>query len=545
MHADPSTTVAPDQCRCAATVADKHKKSPCACNHAQVQDAPSGSGVLDALDEERRFVFEKQFPKAKFKSHVDCDRDRHIWSDLDLQLNHFSCCRSESQQNLLRAVYRKTTYTLKSGTPGYWNNQTAWDNYAARASIIALSNYEHRVAFCLCGLPRRDGSASTCNDVDICPRCDHRLRRQPMLDEYEDCFTSDQESLFITLSLTSDQQESMRIVYKDLTKSEMEQITAHGLCDPYLHRGLGISEPLDYLQHQVYWELYGKVMGAAVNKRHHLSGAFGSAELAVRFLPLGAIPHAHCIAFSSGFCSDFARDLRRALKKLIRQTRRITDKLHPSVAVYRIRTAEDYRRVIGYIFKPIKIEQAYEFAALKMDYKPEVMAVLNNQVNICFEGVESVFYGVRRVYRYGICQPNKKGYCGHVTPERMAEREAERERRHERKEEAQALESMLPGYRHARRKRSTDERHERREKHFLVERMIRDGELPPKRSRRVPARSARPTTPPAKAAEKGLQQRPDGLASAQPASPKKTAHVPNGGSRAHQKRNLRSRAAPT
>ena len=450
----------------------------------QYEDAADMSGEeLTALDEEGCYLFEQEFPQAQHAEQLNCERDHRVWTDLNLQLNHLRCGHGKAVQDLLKAVYRKVTGVRKDGEPGYWNNQAAWDHYDKRACLIGHSTYYHRASICLCGYPRRDGKNSGCGDVSFCPRCNYNLRRGPMLAEFGDSFAAALEVLFVTLSLSRDPAEASRLVYKDLTKSDWAQIAKHGLTQPYRKRDLlPFQEPEECSQCQVYWRLFNKAMKQA-QKQRRISGAFGSLELAVRFRPLGVIPHAHYAAFSSGFSSDYARELRRTLKRLIRQTRRLTTKLHPSVAIYRICTPEDYRRVIKYVYKPVKVEQAYDFAAELVDHENDQMELLNREVNYFVEGLDGVFMGIQRTLRCGICSPRAHGYCGIVTPERQEEREAAAAYRKRKKAQIAKLEADLPGYRHRKPRLSQEANLARLEFRLRVKKAIRDGELPDKRPR--------------------------------------------------------------
>jgi hypothetical protein len=84
--------------------------------------------------------------------------------------------------------------------------------------------------------------------------------------------------------------------------------------------------------------------------------------------------------------ADYVRELRRTMKELIRNSRQLRDKLYPSVAVYRIRSEEDYRAVIRYLFRPIPIELPYEYAAASLGYEITGMRCLNADLNLFLEG---------------------------------------------------------------------------------------------------------------------------------------------------------------
>ncbi|MCX6924622.1 MAG: hypothetical protein NT154_15610, partial [Verrucomicrobia bacterium] len=64
---------------------------------------------------------------------------------------------------------------------------------------------------------------------------------------------------------------------------------------------------------------------------------------------MAVLPHANCLALSSGLCADDARDLRRILREKLRGCRRIMPGPHPKVAVYRIMQEADLCAVTGSI----------------------------------------------------------------------------------------------------------------------------------------------------------------------------------------------------
>jgi hypothetical protein len=494
-------TPSPDQAR------DSVHPASCSCHHC---------AIVTNLDSVRADSFHERFPEAKFKDDPNCEVDRHIWSDLDLQLNHFTCCHDEDSQRLLKVVYKKVHYERQDGEPGYWNNQRVWSNYDARASILTLSYYEKRVSFCLCGYRRKDGKSSGCGDVTFCPRCCFNLRTEPILEEYGEAFGADREAWFITLAPSRDVRERTRLIYKDLTQSEMEQIKVDGLLQIYENPALKFLEAEHYTQCQAYWDIFKRVMEEAVEEGW-LSGFVGAPELAVRFRPLGVLPHSHYVAFSPGFCSDNLRAMRRLAKAFIRHCRRISDKMHPSLAAYRITTQEDYQAVLKYCFKPIPIEQAYERAAIGLNYAPASMRVLNEEVNVFMEGVDLAFYFVCRVHRKGICQALSEHYCGHVTPVREKKRERERDQRCKRKAEKAELELAQSG-KTRRRHRSQEEKDASLEMRLQYRRLVCSGDIP------APVRKHRRRRPPKAGSDTAKPVEPQSV----PLLPPKPPRVPLG-----------------
>jgi hypothetical protein len=424
------------------------------------------------------FCFHQDFPEAKFYPHRDCIHDHPLWSDLDLQLNHFKCL-PEDKQRLLRHAYRRVNYDLRDGSPGYWKRQKEFENYDSTASIIALSSYEGQDDFLRCGY-----HGYSCQKRP-CLRCVYNLVAEPALIEFGDSFSADNECHFIVLSLSREPDERKRLIRKDLTKSEMEQIKRRGQfeqgrLDDY---GIPFVDPDDVLQARIYWELFGNAIHAVTDRRMRrgklFSGAFGGPELAVRFMPLAVLPHANYIGWSPGICADDVRRLRRVVRDKLRGCRRIKSGLYPHIAVYRIHSADDLRCVIKYIFKPIALAFVYMLTASKLDLDPAQLERLNAQVNLFLENIDGAFYQMDRINRYGFCNAStgKDNYVGVVSEARRARRLADAVRRDGKKREQATLKENLPGY-DPRMHRKTQQ-----EKDALVlmraryRKMVRDGEL--------------------------------------------------------------------
>lgn len=166
------------------------------------------------LTSEREFDFKEEFPEAEFNPNPNCKVDHLFKSSLDLQLNHFGCYDGPTQF-LLRTVYKKTKLRLRDGERGYWNNKGQWEGYDARGCLIATSGYEQRIAFCLCGVPRRDRKRSGCQDITFCPRCNFHRRLKPMRKEFGHCFKAAPAIYFITLSIMKGSSLGPRLKFED------------------------------------------------------------------------------------------------------------------------------------------------------------------------------------------------------------------------------------------------------------------------------------------------------------------------------------------
>lgn len=427
--------------------------------------------MLAKLTEESRYQFHKQFPDAKFIPNRDCVRDHLRWDNLDLQLNHLRCL-SDEKRKLLRHVYRKVTRDV-DGVPSYWKNQKAWASYDVTASIIAMSSYENRDDFIYCGC-----HGYSCSDRLLCLRCCYNLLAEPAVIEFGSAFGADKEVYFIVLSLSREPDERRRIIFKDLNKSEMEQIKAtgcyeQGALDDY---GIPFSAPEDALDARIYWEIYARAIHEFTGRNKPLSGAFGGPEMSVRFQPLGGLPHANYVGFASGLTSDKVRDLRRIIRDKLRGCRRIKHELYPKVCVYRLLAKDDLPTVIKYCFKPINIAIPYVLSAAKLEYEPFGMKQLNRDVDVFLDLVDIAFEGLDRMARYGICSPSAGDYIGTVSEKRLARRAQDAVRREEKRKETKAIKEKFPEYQPHKRRMTEDERHRQFLTRAFYRKALRDGE---------------------------------------------------------------------
>ena len=321
---------------------------------------------------------------------------------------------------------------IGSSFTNYWAQQATWNGYNKLASIVACSSYARSEDLVHCG----DGTFS-CQDRLFCPRCCHNKLARRVDDEFGNSFGADSEVHYIVLSLSRDPDETNRLKVTDIGEDELHVLkhrvvsAQHGTVDGALDYGVGFDGFNELLQCRLLWyfmaeaiqEFTGGQRGSLFN------GAFGGPELAVQFSPLRALPHANYLCWSPGFSIDGARELRRFIRTKMRDCRLIESGLYPSVACYRLRTADDLRRVVNYIFKPIDLAAAYVRAAELVDYVPGDMACLNLEVNKFLKNAGDVFWNVRRVARYGRCHASHHDYIGSVSAYRLAQREAAAERR--------------------------------------------------------------------------------------------------------------------
>jgi hypothetical protein len=463
------------QCPIIANSASAHAKG-IPCRHHQ---ADFGADMVAEMDEESRALFHKRFPDAKFFPDTDCDIDHHIWSDLDLQLNHFRCW-PEYKQELLRYAYNKVNYDLADGSPGYWKRQKLWKDYDSTASIVALSSYENQHDFLRCGF-----HGYSCSDRLLCLRCTYNLMAKPALVEFSNAFHADNEVYFVVTSLSREPDERKRLIFKDLTKSEMQQIKLQGQFEQgkLNNSGVPFEAPHQVLDAQIYWDIFAQAIHAFTGRGKPFSGAFGGPELSVRFMPLAVLPHANYITWSPGLSADDVRELRRVIREKLRGCRRLTSKLRPKVAVYRIQSRTDLRHVIKYIFKPIALAYVYSLTAQNLDYRSADMMQLNDQVNVFLESMVLAFSGVNRMNRYGTCSPSSgsKNYIGFVSPQRQRRRKQDAKRRRLKRAEAQRIRKMFPEYHPHRRRQSKRDKWDTFVMRAFYRQAVVNGEVPRKK----------------------------------------------------------------
>ena len=361
-----------------------------------------------------------------------CIANQHDWSDPHLQHRLATYNGTSGKLELLATVLEKITAPIGSSFTNYWAQQATWNGYNKLASIVACSSYARSEDLVHCG----DGTFS-CQDRLFCPRCCHNKLARRVDDEFGNSFGADSEVHYIVLSLSRDPDETNRLKVTDIGEDELHVLkhrvvsAQHGTVDGALDYGVGFDGFNELLQCRLLWyfmaeaiqEFTGGQRGSLFN------GAFGGPELAVQFSPLRALPHANYLCWSPGFSIDGARELRRFIRTKMRDCRLIESGLYPSVACYRLRTADDLRRVVNYIFKPIDLAAAYVRAAELVDYVPGDMACLNLEVNKFLKNAGDVFWNVRRVARYGRCHASHHDYIGSVSAYRLAQREAAAERR--------------------------------------------------------------------------------------------------------------------
>src|SRR5205823_4692159 len=168
--------------------------------------------------------------------------------------------------------------------------QKAYINYDQTASIIALSGYENQENFCQCGF-----HGYSCGDRVLCTRCCYNLLAEPAIEEFGGAFDKRNEVYFIVLSFSGEPDERKRLIFKDFTKSEMQQIKAQGCFEQgkLANYGTPFSDPEHVLDARIYWDVLARSIHEFTERRKPLAGAFGGPELSVRFHPLGVLPHAN------------------------------------------------------------------------------------------------------------------------------------------------------------------------------------------------------------------------------------------------------------
>jgi hypothetical protein len=373
-------------------------------------------------------------------------------------------------------VYNRVNYDLADGKPGYWKRQKTFVNYDETASIIAMSSYEDRQNFCRCGY-----YGYSCGDR-LCKRCCFNAVAKKVREEFGAAFDAYKEVYYVVLSLSGERDERKRIIFKDLTKSEMQQIKAQGCFEQgkITNYGIPFSAPVDVLDARIYWDIFARATHEFTGRRDPLAGAFGGPELSVRFYPLGVLPHANYVGFSDGLTYDDIRALRRTIRQHLRGCRGITHRMYPKVSVYRLLAKEDLRRVIEYMSKPIGIAIPYALSADKLDYQPGGMQSLNDDVDTFLDNMGLAFAGLDRMNRYGVCSPSAgtKNCIGVVSEERRERRAVDAKRRGIRRKEAEAIKVIFPDYKPNKHRKSYQEKYDLFLMRAYYRKMVRDGECP-------------------------------------------------------------------
>ena len=358
----------------------------------------------------------------------ECASGNLIWSNLGQQYRHAHCCCTPPQRSLLRITQEKIKPSAGSSFTDYWAKQSCWNNYDSLASIITRSSYARQEDFIRCGY-----SSFKCHDRLLCPLCCHNLLARPVLEEFGDAFGGDNDVFYIVISLSPNPDETNRLIVKDVSDDEFQNLKVRGTNEAFGGQDYGVEFHTgdDLRDCRILWSFFKDAVREFTGSKSGcwFSGAVGGPELAVRFQPLRVLPHANYLVWSPGFSADGARELRRFVRKKMLNCRPLQTKLFPSVACYRLRTADDLRRVVKYIFKPIDLAAAYISAAERSNHTPAGLAHLNLETNEFLKNVLDVSWCLRRVSRYGRCNANHRDYFGHVTEYRRALRERDAERR--------------------------------------------------------------------------------------------------------------------
>ena len=361
---------------------------------------------------------------------------QHDWSDLNLQCDLAVNVRdymAPRQCDLLATALEKVRAPVGSSFTNYWVRQAAWHRYDSLASVVACSTYSRSEDLIHCG----DGRFS-CQDRLLCPRCCYNFMVRRVGEELGGSFTADTGVYYIVMSLSRDPDETHRLQVNDIGEDVFHGLKHRAGEQPHIivpggacEYGVGFDGYDDLLQCRILWHFFMEAIREFTgNRRGRLfSGVAGGPELAVQLDQLRVLPHANYICWSSGISIDGLRELRRYVRTKMLDCRKIESGLYPSVACYRLRTADDLRRVINYIFKPIDLASAYGRAADLAGYVPAAMREINREVNLFLKNALDVFWGLRRVARYGRCHASHQDYIGEVSVYRLAQRESAAERR--------------------------------------------------------------------------------------------------------------------
>ena len=364
----------------------------------------------------------------------DCPSVHQAWCDLPAQIQHCHCCRTSEERELLSVAGEKVSAPFGNSYGTYWKRTNKWTAYDTTACIICCSNYNKKKDFIHCGYQCVYGSFQ-CQDR-LCPRCSYRRLTIPLLAEFGNSFSAENEVFFIVVSLSRNRDETHRLIFRDFDSSDFDKIKAGSLADPCSPNDYGVEfmtqEDLTQcrLVFQFIAEAIRKFTGKGGSK--FFSGAVGGPELAVRFQPLRVVPHANYLVWSSGFTIDDARKLREFIRNKMRYCRGFKKGIYPTLSCIRIASGDDLRRVAQYIVKPIGLAAAYRMAADIAHCEPAKMASLNCETNLFLENLPCVFLNLHRISRHGRCNAVDHDYIGDVTFDRLQRRELDAERRKER-----------------------------------------------------------------------------------------------------------------
>jgi hypothetical protein len=367
----------------------------------------------------------------------ECRECAPYWADLEYQHRHANCCRSSKERELLTIIAEKIHQGVGSCYSGNWKNYDQFKDYGSAACIIACSGYPGDEDFVQCGY-----ASYSCGRTSFCPRCAANRLALPLLDEFGNSISAGNDVFYAVLSFSSDPREDRRFIFKDLSVPQPGQ-NAPAPDDNPIGSNYGIEfETFADLRDAriIFTIIIDAIREFTGNRRDCLfNGAIGGPELSVRFGPLRALPHGNFIIWSSGFSADGARKLRRYIRDKMRNCRLLQTKLFPSIACYRLKSAEDLRRVINYICKPIDFVSAYKNAA-SAGCTPVELAQLNRETSCFLKNADKVFWHLRRVSRYGRCSPAHHDYIGLITDRRRAQREyaAQKRLQHRRKPESRS-----------------------------------------------------------------------------------------------------------
>jgi hypothetical protein len=368
-------------------------------------------------------------------SIADCLTRRHDWSDLYLQCDlaiNVSGYMTPERRDLLTTALEKVKGLVGSSFTDYWARQAAWSRYGSLASIVSCSNYARSEDFIHCG-----HGGFSCQDRLLCPRCAYNFMARRVAEEFGHAFGEDCEVYYILLSLSRDADETHRLKLRDADDEVFHSLKHRVGEQPHIitgsagDYGIGFDGGDDLLQCRLIWHFFMEAVHEFTGdgRGSLFSGVVGGPELAVQLNPLRALPHANYICWSPGFTIDGVRELRRFIRTKMRDCRLLESGLYPAIACYRLATADDLRRVISYIFKPVDLASAYIRAAGLAGYAPVALQALNTDVNRFLENALQVFWNLRRVSKYGRCHASHHDYIGSVSTYRLAQRELAAERR--------------------------------------------------------------------------------------------------------------------
>ena len=363
--------------------------------------------------------------------HSRCPIAKSEWSNLSLQTAHRTCCLTSAERELFDALNHKsaTHYAQPNQSPGYAN----YSCDSKTAAILIRSKYDNgkKVDLIDCGTRGvvNPNKRFLCNNRFFCPTCGYIKYMKPTIDEFSDTFATAGKCFYLVFSLSRNPDERQRLTIEPALAEYWgtSRSTTSAGCSPdgikQEDYGIEFKGPDQAVEAHALYSIITTVMREFLDGRKVASGAILAPEVAVRFMPMRILPHVNVILWCDDCQEEHVRELRRAVKQKMRDCRVVEGGLYPALFASLISHSDEFERVVKYVYKPINLATSYESAAAIVNYNPEGLADLNNQVNQFVVSVlPSIFKQIDRHIKLGNCHAASNGYIGTVTEQRQRQR---------------------------------------------------------------------------------------------------------------------------